>query len=160
MLSRLFAGPKSPHRTSQPPGASLFAQTVHRTKTFHVKHFCPIRAWNRSKEASTLGGWKPAPDLREVLLRAIHDEERANQRSAARALGRLYAGDESVQQRLRDTLRSTLDLSVAAAALEALTLGWPETPNLSELHNAASTSKEATLRLVGISGRLTSWPRK
>ena len=107
---------------------------------------------------STLGGWKPAPDLREVLLRAIHDEERANQRSAARALGRLYAGDESVQQRLRDTLRSTLDLSVAAAALEALTLGWPETPHLSELHDAAFGSREPTLRLAGISGRLVSGP--
>jgi hypothetical protein len=53
-------------------------------------------------------------------------------------------------------LRSTLDLSVAAAALEALTLGWPETPGLSELHDAAFNSREPTLQLAGISGRLAS----
>jgi hypothetical protein len=104
----------------------------------------------------TLSGWKPAPDLRHVLLGGIHDEERVNQRSAAETLGRLYAGDEGVRQSLRRTLRSTLDLSVAAAALEALTLGWPETPGLSELHDAAFASREPTLRLVGISGRLSS----
>jgi hypothetical protein len=49
-----------------------------------------------------------------------------------------------------------MDLSVAAAALEALTLGWPETPGLAELHDTAVTSREPTLRLVGISGRLAT----
>ena len=108
----------------------------------------------------TLSGWKPAPDLREVLLGGIHDEERDNQRGAAAALSRLYAGDEGVQRKLRDTLRSTLDLSVATATLEALTLGWPETPGLSELHDAAVASRDPTLRLVGISGRLATFRRK
>jgi hypothetical protein len=103
-----------------------------------------------------LSRWKPALDLRDVLLGGIRDEERVNQHSAARALGHLYAGDQGVQQTLRDMLRSTLDLSVAAAALEALTLGWPETLGLSELHDAAFASREPTLRLVGISGRLAS----
>jgi hypothetical protein len=56
-----------------------------------------------------LSGWKPAPDLRHVLLGGVHDEERVNQRSAAGALGRLYAGDEGVRQSLWRTLRSTLD---------------------------------------------------
>jgi hypothetical protein len=101
-----------------------------------------------------LSGWKRAPDLRELLLGGIHDEERANQRSAAVALGRSYAGDEGVQQRLMCTLRSTLDLSVAAATLEALTSGWPETPGLHELHDSAVTSRDPRLRLAGISGRL------
>jgi hypothetical protein len=50
-------------------------------------------------------------------------------------------------------LRLTMDLSVAAAALEALTSGWPKTPGLTELHDAASTSRDPTLRLVEISGR-------
>ncbi|HEX3522994.1 MAG TPA: hypothetical protein VHT52_13010, partial [Stellaceae bacterium] len=105
---------------------------------------------------ATLGGWKSAPDVRDVLLGGSHDEKRVNQRSGARALGHLYGGDEGVQKTLRDTLRSTLDLSVAAAALEALTLGWRDTPGLSELHDAAFASREPTLRLVGISGRLAS----
>src|SRR5262249_7332139 len=57
---------------------------------------------------------------------------------------------------LQATLRSTLDLTVAAATLEALTLGWLDTPGLSELHDAALASRYPTLRLVGISGRLVS----
>jgi hypothetical protein len=103
-----------------------------------------------------LGGWKPAADVRDVLLLGLHDEERSNQRSAAVALGRLYARDEAIQQTLTDTLRLTMDLSVAAAALEVLTLGWPKTSGLSELHDAAVISRDPTLRLVGISGRLAT----
>jgi hypothetical protein len=116
----------------------------------------PRRRGYQADLFESLGAWKPAPDLCHVLLGGLHDEGRGNQRSAARALGRLYAGDGGVQQRLRDTLRSTLDLSVAAAALEALTLGWPETPGLSDLHDAAFASRDPTLRLVGIAGRLAS----
>jgi hypothetical protein len=118
--------------------------------------WAPRRGRHLSDLFDALGGWKSAPDLRDVLLGGIHDEERVNQRSAAVALGRLFAGDEDVQRRLRHTLRSTLDLSVAAAALEALTVGWLEAPGLSELHDAAFASREPTLRLVGISGRLAS----
>jgi hypothetical protein len=118
--------------------------------------WAPRRESYLSEVFGILGGWKPAPDLRHVLLGGIHDEQRVNQRAAAGALGRLYAGDEGVRQILSRTLRSTLDLSVAAAALEALTLGWPDTPGLSELHDAAFASHEPTLRLVGISGRLSS----
>ena len=104
----------------------------------------------------TLGDWEPAADVRDILLRGIFDEERASQRAAARALGRRYASDKALQQTLSRTLRSTSDLSIAAAALEALTLGWLETPGLSELHDAAFASRDPTLRLVGISGRLAS----
>lgn len=116
----------------------------------------PRREKYLSSLFEALSEWKPAPDLRDVLFGGIHDEERGNQRSAARALARLYTGDETVQQKLLHTLRSTLDLSVSAAALEALTFGWAETPGLSELHDAACASREPMLRLVGISGRLAS----
>ncbi len=118
--------------------------------------WAPRRRNYQSDLFESLGAWKPAPDLRHVLLGGLHDEERGNQRSAARALSRVYTSDDGVKQRLTETLRSTLDLSVAAAALEALTLGWPETPGLSELHDAAFASRDPTLRLVGITGRLAS----
>ncbi|TAI63415.1 hypothetical protein CWO89_24335 [Bradyrhizobium sp. Leo170] len=103
-----------------------------------------------------LSQWGPAPDLQDVLLRGLHYEERINQAGAARVLAHLYAGDEDVRQTLRDKLRSTLDLSVAAAVLEALTLGWPDTPDLAQLHDAAVDSLDPTLQLVGISGRAAS----
>jgi hypothetical protein len=118
--------------------------------------WAPRRQRYLSDLFETLGGWKAASDVRDALVRGLDDEERSNQRCAAGALGRLYSGDEVVQQRLRDTLHLTMDLSVAAAVLEALTVGWPETPGLSELHDTAVTSREPTIRLVGISGRLAT----
>ncbi|WP_178130376.1 NACHT domain-containing NTPase [Reyranella sp. CPCC 100927] len=119
-----------------------------------------LAAWapRRDKYSSglfeALGRWKPAPDLLKVLLGALHDEERGKQRSAVRVLARLYGGEPNVQQHLRDALRSTADTSVAAAMLEALTLGWPKTTDLSALHDAAVSSRDPTIRFVGISGRI------
>ncbi|MDB6157597.1 MAG: putative NTPase family [Gammaproteobacteria bacterium] len=121
-----------------------------------VVSWAPRRQQYLSELFEALGAWKPTPQLRNVLIGGIHDEERANQRKAASALAKLYARDAELQQTLRDTLRSTLELSVAAAALEALSAGWPETPGLAELHDSARISLDPTLRLVGISGRATS----
>jgi hypothetical protein len=47
-LAVSFARPKISRRTSPPPCETSFAVTVNRTKTFHVKHFGPIRASNRT----------------------------------------------------------------------------------------------------------------
>ncbi len=105
---------------------------------------------------TTLSQWKLSPDVRDVLLKGLHNEERVNQASAAKALAHLYARDEEVRQKLEDTLHSTLDLAVAAAVLEALTVGWPDTPNLGELHDAAFDSQDPTLQFAGISGRAAS----
>ncbi|SAL72411.1 NACHT domain protein [Caballeronia udeis] len=105
---------------------------------------------------AVLGDWNPAADLQEALMRGVHDEEPANQRSAAQALSRVYRGDDQVRERLRELARSTLDLSVAAASLGALTNGWPETPGLSDLHDAALESRFPMLRFTGAMGRITS----
>ena len=45
--------------------------------------WAPRRAKYLSDLFETLGGWKPAPDMRDALLLGLHDEERSNQRSAA-----------------------------------------------------------------------------
>lgn len=118
--------------------------------------WAPRREKYLSSLFDALATWPPTEDLYNVLVRGLYDEERSNQRSAARALARLYASREDVQRRLRETLASTLDLSVMAAALEALSMGWPDTSSLSELHDRALVSQDTTVRLVGISGRLAS----
>jgi hypothetical protein len=103
-----------------------------------------------------LASWSPSPELKATLTRGIFDEERSNQLGAARALARVYSGCDDVQQKLRATLTSSLELSVLAAALEALTLGWPRAAGLSDLHDQAIKSPDPTLRLVGISGRVAA----
>jgi NACHT domain len=102
---------------------------------------------------NVLSVWAPTADLEAVLIVGHFDEERHNQRSAARALARVFGGQVEVQQRLRTILEMTLDLPVAAAVLEALSVGWPDADDLSELHDSAITSPDPTLRLVGIAGR-------
>ena len=48
-----------------------------------LSSWAPRREKYLSYLFETLGRWKPAPDLRDVLLGRIHDDERGNQRSAA-----------------------------------------------------------------------------
>ena len=43
-----FRSPRIPAPHVTPPCESIFAQTANRTKTFHVKHFCPIGPCNRT----------------------------------------------------------------------------------------------------------------
>ena len=100
-----------------------------------------------------LSTWSPTPDLEAALVGGLYDEERSTQRSAARALARVFGGRGEVEERLRAILKRALDLSVAAAALEALSMGWPGALNLPDFHDRAVESLDPTLRLVGISGR-------
>jgi energy-coupling factor transporter ATP-binding protein EcfA2 len=103
-----------------------------------------------------LSTWAPTPELEAALVGGLYDEERSTQRSAARALARAFGGRVEVQKQLRAILKKTLDLSVAAAVLEALSIGWPNAGSLSDLHDQAVASLDPTLRLVGISGRAAS----
>ncbi len=100
-----------------------------------------------------LATWTPTPELRGVLITGLHDEERANQNAAARTLGHLFAGCDEVRRQLEEILVKSLDLSTAAAALEALSIGSPGSSQLSELHDRAAGSVDPRLRLVGIRGR-------
>jgi hypothetical protein len=121
-----------------------------------IPRWAPRREKYLASFFDALAAWAPTPALQAALVGGLYDEERSTQRSAARALARSFGGRVEVQERLRAMLKGTLDLSVAAAALEALIIGWPETPDLSELHDRAVGSLDPTLRLVGISGRAAS----
>ena len=98
-------------------------------------------------------GWAPSPELRAVLVAGLHDEERVNQNAAARTLGHLFAGCDEVRRQLGKILVKSLDLSTTAAALEALSIGWPGDSQLPELHDRAAGSVDPRLRLIGILGR-------
>jgi len=121
-----------------------------------ISRWAPRRVKYLERLFEVMASWAPTPDLLVALTGGLYDEERSNQRAAARTLGCLFGGRSDVQGRLLATLKTTIDLSVAAATLEALTIGWPEAPGLHELHDHAARSQEPTLRLVGIAGRAAS----
>ena len=129
--------------------------TPHGTSNARLASWAPRRGpfpWGLFDQ---FAAWRPSPDLLEVLLGGLHDEEHSTQQSAARTLSRHYAGDPEIASRLIATLRSTVDLSVVTAVLEALTLGWPDTPQLPAMHDAAATSRDLNLQLTGIWARLS-----
>jgi energy-coupling factor transporter ATP-binding protein EcfA2 len=121
-----------------------------------LPRWAPRRARSFSGLFDVLGTWERASDVRDVLLGGLRDEDRNTQLRAARALARMYAGDGEIEQRLKDILRLTMDMSIATAALHALTVGWPQAPELPTLHDAATTSRDPTLRLIGVAGRLAA----
>jgi energy-coupling factor transporter ATP-binding protein EcfA2 len=103
-----------------------------------------------------LSKWAQSPELKAALIGGLHGEDRSTRRSAARALAHVYKGDADIQARLLGIVKLSLDLSVNAAVLQALSLGWPDRPELAGLHDRALKSMDATLRLIGISGRAAS----
>lgn len=103
-----------------------------------------------------LSTWARSPELKAALIGGLHDEDRSTRRSAARALAHVYNGDADVQARLLGMIKRSLDLSVTAAALQALSLGWPDSPELADLHDRTLKSMDGTLRLIGIFGRAAS----
>ncbi|MCA0199888.1 MAG: NACHT domain-containing protein [Proteobacteria bacterium] len=119
-----------------------------------IAKWAPRRGKYFNYAYDVLGSWKRAPDVEEVLFRGLFDEERHGQHSAAIALAKMCAGDASVANALHGIMRSTLDTSAAAAALEALIEGWPNDTVLPCLVDAAFASSDATLKLVGVSGRI------
>lgn len=121
-----------------------------------------LRTWAPRREKYSyfvfgkLATWQPAPDLLEALKQGLFDEQRSTQRSAAKALAVVYENNDELRVTLLGMLTSTLDLSVAAATLEALTIGWGSTPELADHHDAARLSKYPVLQYVGVLGRVES----
>jgi len=121
-----------------------------------VPFWAPRRQRYSSSVFAVFARWQKAPDLLEVLLKGLNDELPSNQHSAGAALAARYTGDPGVEAALRQRLRKTLDMSVAAAALDSLTNGWPSATDLVNLQEEAFASLSPALRFVGSRGRAIS----
>ncbi|HXP74499.1 MAG TPA: NACHT domain-containing protein [Stellaceae bacterium] len=117
-----------------------------------LERWLPARLGHRSALISELGGWSPTAALQDTLWQAMHDEDRGVQRAAAASYAQAFASSSEACQRLLDWLARTRDLTAAAAMLESLALGWPNTPQAAPLFEDAYRSHGGELRLVGILG--------
>lgn len=85
-----------------------------------------------------LRAWPADDDTWAALIAGFGDDERSATRSAAQAVAARFGNDPGRASDLRRLMRGDVDLSVAAAALEALVLGWPDEDLTAEIEAAGS----------------------
>lgn len=118
----------------------------------HISRWFPARAANRSALLDALGNWEPSEDLCHVLWRAMHDEDRYVQRSAAAAFARTFGGTDNARAKVIEGLSRTRDLGHATALLECLALGWKEDEGLLHFYQEAASKHTGDMQVAGILG--------
>jgi hypothetical protein len=110
-------------------------------------------AW-RSAIFQAMTCWTRGPDVLDCLLRAMLDEDVDVQRSAARSLVGLAAGDSAVGDRVAHAAGHAEDPTARAAAVEALSRGWPDPISLPRVLDAARVSVSPEQRIAEIIARI------
>ena len=98
-----------------------------------------------------LGGWQPTDELAETLELALRGD--TNQLAAGASLARVFRGDGEVGDRLTALVHESVNPWVTAAALDALSRGWPESEGLDGWLDDAERSPSAQLRTVAAVAR-------
>ena len=96
-----------------------------------------------------LSSWEKREDVLGALITSLNDEEFEVQRAAAKALGVVGRGDGPTGDRVAKIAGNAIDVSHSAAALRALSLGWPDHEKLPGLLKNATQSRSRWLRLTG-----------
>jgi hypothetical protein len=112
ILGRVLAGIDNP-RTS-----NLVSEAISR--------WIYDRSISRSAAVAAVAAWPRAPETWHVLTVAIHDSDNHVQHAAGRLIPKIYGGDQQVRDFLLTATNSSQRASTRAAALDALTRGWPE----------------------------------
>lgn len=117
-----------------------------------LARWLPNRLSWRVSLIEVLGAWQPTPELQDTLYRAMHDEDRLVQRTAAKAYAKVFSTSEPACQRLVEGLARSRDFYASAALLESLAHGWPKVPAAAALFQQAWESHRGELRLAGALG--------
>ena len=94
-----------------------------------------------------LGNWSATDELAETLERALRGDR--GQASAAASLAKAFKGNVEVGERLVRLVRESQNPSVTAAALDALSRGWPSLEGVEGWIEDAKHSSSTQLRVVG-----------
>ena len=104
-----------------------------------------VTEWQESLYAE-LGAWPPTDELAETLELALRGDR--NQVAAAVSLARVFGGDGEVGDRLTALVHQSVNPWVTAAALDALSRGWPSSEGMDGWLDEAERSPSAQLRTV------------
>ena len=95
-----------------------------------------------------LGRWQPTEELAQTLQRALVGD--MNQLAAAANLAKVFGGNPEVGDWLKELARESMNPWVTAAALDALSRGWPSIDGLDTWLHEAEQSPSVQLRAVAI----------
>ena len=122
---------------------------LHDAMEKRVRRWAPRRLQYPSNLYGALQFWSANDTLLDILVAGLKDEDRNGARVAARVLAAKFAGQVEIGKQLRAMIGGNSDLSVVAAALQALVLGWPS-PDTDDLALTARSSRSPLLRAVAI----------
>jgi hypothetical protein len=118
--------------------------------TARLSRWWPGTARWRADLYAELASWPDHADLLRCLYLGLHDEEPSNRVAAATALATAFGGDDAVETQLISLVHRSSNVSVTAAALDALSRGWPATIQLDGLLQQGAESVSVPLRTVAV----------
>ena len=104
-----------------------------------------VTEWQANLYAE-LGGWRPTEELAQTLQRALLGDR--NQLAAAANLATAFGGNAEVGNRLKEIAHESMNSWVTAAALDALSRGWPSIDGLDSWLLEAERSPSVQMRVV------------
>ena len=104
-----------------------------------------VTEWQEDLYAQ-LGRWHPTEELAETLQLALRGD--SNQLAAASSLARVFGGNPEVRSKLIALTHESVNPWVTAAALDALSRGWPSIDGLDNWLHEAERSPSIQLRTV------------
>ena len=119
-----------------------------------VPQWFPSRLAWRPAVFQAMARWPREPHVLDCLQKAMLDEDVGVQRSAARSLVDLAAGDPAVGDRVALAARHAEDPTARAAAVEALSRGWPDHVARPRVLDAARGSVSPEQRIAAIVARI------
>jgi hypothetical protein len=84
------------------------------------------RAVIRAAELGAVAAWPRAPETWHVLSVALHDSDNYVQRAAGDLIPKIFSSDQQAREFLFRAANSSQRVTTRAAALDAITRGWPE----------------------------------
>ncbi len=101
-----------------------------------------------------MADWGPDPRVDEVLWRSLQNDLDACRLTAAESLAKRCGGKDDWFRRLAGILQTPPSSRIAAAALRAIVVGWPEDPRTMQFANACCASDDQVVALAGIQARI------
>ena len=104
-----------------------------------------VTEWQANLYAQ-LGRWRPTEELAQTLQLALVGDR--NQLAAAASLAKVFGGSREVGDWLKALAQESMNPWVTAAALDALSRGWPSIDGLDSWLHEAAQSPSVQLRAV------------
>ena len=108
----------------------------------------PERIWEYQDIFSVMKNWPKCPEVIECLFKGFHSEHPTNQISSAISLATVAGGDPEIGERIVKLARNAIDPIIRAAALQALTIGWPSHDALTKIVEDAYKSISPELKFA------------